>query len=241
MAEGRGAEVRADGVPATPQWPGLQALRERGADRFDPVSFHVVAALARRGASRAGGLSPRLVARLERAAADLLERLAAAEALAAERLVQGVADHPESADLLRAAWDARDLPALARHLAALEVQGDRPLAELAAALGPAGNAGELRAARQFRRGWSRLRVDRHLSTAFAQAPANAGPLNSHLLVLQTLDWLRDAAPDYLDAFLGHAETLLWLEQAQAVLPGRGATGGGGKKRARSSGRSGKPG
>jgi hypothetical protein len=34
-------------------------------------------------------------------------------------------------------------------------------------------------------------------------------------VLRTLALMRDLSPDYLRRFLSHADTLLWLEQAQS--------------------------
>jgi hypothetical protein len=41
-----------------------------------------------------------------------------------------------------------------------------------------------------------------------QAPKNAGPINSHMLVLRSLELMCDTSPDYLDCFMSYAETLL---------------------------------
>jgi len=41
----------------------------------------------------------------------------------------------------------------------------------------------------------------------------AGPLNSSHVVNRTLQAMRDVSPQYLDAFMQHIDTLLWLEQA----------------------------
>jgi hypothetical protein len=49
-------------------------------------------------------------------------------------------------------------------------------------------------------------------------PANAGPLNSHALVLQTLSLMRDLSPDYLRRFVAGVEALQWLERASEQLP-----------------------
>jgi hypothetical protein len=49
-------------------------------------------------------------------------------------------------------------------------------------------------------------------------PANAGPLNSHALVLQVLSLMRDLSPEYLRRFVGTVETLQWLERAGDKLP-----------------------
>ena len=95
-------------------------------------------------------------------------------------------------------------------------QAPSPLArlnqELAAAALPDGG---LRSARGFLEVWSRNSAEDEVTRAVAQGPENAGPLNSHRLVLRTLALMRDLSPDYLRRFLSHADTLLWLEQAQS--------------------------
>lgn len=91
-----------------------------------------------------------------------------------------------------------------------------PLAQLnrdIAATAPPGR--ELRSAQRFRDTWSRICAEDEVTQAVEQGPENAGPLNSHRLVLRTLALMRDLSPDYLRRFLSHADTLLWLEQAQS--------------------------
>ena len=91
-----------------------------------------------------------------------------------------------------------------------------PLAQLnrdIAATTPPGR--ELRSAQNFRDTWSRICAEDEVTQAVEQGPENAGPLNSHRLVLRTLALMRDLSPDYLRRFLSHADTLLWLEQAQS--------------------------
>lgn len=102
---------------------------------------------------------------------------------------------------------------------AAHTRAPSPLAQLnrdIAATAPPGR--ELRSAQSFRDTWSRICADDEVTQAVAQGPENAGPLNSHRLVLRTLALMRDLSPDYLRRFLSHADTLLWLEQAQS--PGR---------------------
>ena len=41
----------------------------------------------------------------------------------------------------------------------------------------------------------------------------AGPLNSSHVINRTLQAMRDLSPEYLDAFMQHVDTLLWMEQA----------------------------
>ncbi len=88
-----------------------------------------------------------------------------------------------------------------------------PLAQLnrdIAATAPPGR--ELRSAQRFRDTWSRICAEDEVTQAVEQGPENAGPLNSHMLVLRTLGLMRDLSPDYLRRFLSHADTLLWLDQ-----------------------------
>jgi hypothetical protein len=73
--------------------------------------------------------------------------------------------------------------------------------------------------RRFRETWSRIAAEDQVTQAVERGPANAGPLNSHMLVLRTLALLRDLSPDYLRRFLSQMETLQWLEQAsQTIAP-----------------------
>ena len=72
---------------------------------------------------------------------------------------------------------------------------------------------ELRSAARFRETWSRFSAEEEVTQAVERAPDNAGPLNSHMLVLRTLGLMQELSPDYLRRFISHAETLLWLYQA----------------------------
>jgi hypothetical protein len=48
----------------------------------------------------------------------------------------------------------------------------------------------------------------------ATVPKNAGPLNSHHLVHQSLTLMRELSPEYLTQFVSYVETLSWLDRAQ---------------------------
>lgn len=72
---------------------------------------------------------------------------------------------------------------------------------------------ELKSTQRFRETWARVAADRQVQQALARAPDNAGPLNSHLLVLRSLGVMRELSPDYLRRFLAHVEALQWLDQA----------------------------
>lgn len=97
-----------------------------------------------------------------------------------------------------------------------------PLAQLnqhiAAGVQPPGAVRpELRSAQAFRETWSRICAEDDVHQAAQRAPENAGPLNSHMLVLRTLERMRTLSPDYLRRFMAHADALLWLDQASTRL------------------------
>ena len=181
----------------------IDALRARGAEGFDPVGLRFIEALARRTAGRDGSLRQRLDERLERALDDYRTRLAHATG----------AGRDDAA--AQAAGPDRCSP-LAELLAHIEAHAMDSAEGVAT---PPGVPGELKSVRQFRRTWSRLNADRQLSRALDQAPENAGPLNSHHLVLQTLKQMRAISPEYVEQFISWVDALLWLEQADA---GRGS-------------------
>jgi len=69
----------------------------------------------------------------------------------------------------------------------------------------------LKTVREHRSTWAQLHVDQRLHQAQSRLPDNAGPLNTQRLLLQALSLMRDTSPPYLQHFMAHAETLLWLE------------------------------
>jgi len=86
---------------------------------------------------------------------------------------------------------------------------------------------DLKSLRYFRDCWSKLRTDQSVAQALATAPTNAGPLNSHSLILQSLKLMRDTSPEYLYRFMTYADALLWLEQANiSSAPQKKSTGRG---------------
>lgn len=171
----------------------LDRLRARGADTLDVLGWALIEALSRRV-----GHSP------VRAQAAIARRLAhALEALEARLECAAVASPAASAH------DEGVASPLATLLAAL---GDAPPLP-----GGAAQPRELKAVRDFRRSWTRLHRERQLAQALTQAPENAGPLNSQHLLLQAMTRLKALSPDYLEAFIGYADALLWLEQAGTML------------------------
>ena len=180
----------------------IAALRARGAERLDPLRFHFIEALARRTAATGGPARSLLENRLARALDDCTARCAAAPPPAAAR---PAAPGP--------------LAELLDHLARENRSGFGPAVADGAITAP----DELKAVACFRDTWDTLRLERQLHEVLADEPENAGPLNSHFLVLQALIRMRDIAPQYLEGFIAHVDALFWLERAD---PGRGAVGRG---------------
>ena len=76
---------------------------------------------------------------------------------------------------------------------------------------------DLRSTVRFRETWARISAETVVDQATHRAPENAGPLNAHNLVLRALGHMRDLSPDYLRRFMGHADSLMWLDQAYGQL------------------------
>ena len=63
-----------------------------------------------------------------------------------------------------------------------------------------------------------MSVDKQLALAMKQAPKNAGPINSHMLVLRSLAMMQELSPDYLSRMVSYVDTLLLLDPGEKELP-----------------------
>lgn len=77
---------------------------------------------------------------------------------------------------------------------------------------------ELASARRFRETWGLAQAQDKLDLASLRRPAQAGPLNSHALVLESLARVHELSPAYLRRLLAQVDTLQWLEQAAVLYP-----------------------
>ncbi|WP_175746562.1 DUF2894 domain-containing protein [Burkholderia pyrrocinia] len=180
---------------ATPARATLDAWREQGADRLDPVRFHRIDALERRAAVLDGDARGLLDARLAMLIEGYSEVVARAdEAKAACGSAQATADAPVRGAI------AELVERLAR-----DAQADRR------GLDP-----EL--VDYFRTMWSKVRTEQQYRQSLDQVPRNAGPLNSNSLVHRSLATMRELSPEYLQQFLSYVDALAWLED----LAGGGA-------------------
>ena len=186
----------------------LAALRQT-AERLDPARLHYLEVLSQRIATAPEAVQRVLENKLDTALTDLETRLRQPPIAATAAGVQ-----PAAAPLV----------ALNQYIGTLTRSGDGPLPGLGLSspavdgLASEGAAHrELPSVRRFREAWSRIAAEDQVTQAVERGPANAGPLNSHMLVLRTLRVLRDLSPDYLRRFLSQMETLQWLEQASQTM------------------------
>lgn len=210
----------------------LDAWRESGADRVNPVRFHFLDALDRRAAAYEGPARERLDQRL-------LELLQAYEAELGQAPETG-SSHDESRetdanqagpvdaadpDLHPAAADSALLPAASSSSTASPL-GDlirlitHPAADndetLRDGLGLRAAYPELPLLDDFRAIWAGVSADRQVRQSQEQVHKNAGPLNSNQLVHRALSLMREMSPGYLQQFLSYTDALMWMEQMTAA-------------------------
>ena len=199
----------------------LDALRAAGAD---PVRLAYLDALARRAGGQPEAIRRPLFARMNALAGEL-----AARAIPAARPEAAAAAPGPLADLLAH---------IGRHAHALPeatlptVDRNFPPKSKKPPVGHRDPAPELKAVAYFRDAWSRLSTEQQLTRTLAQAPENAGPMNSQHLVLRSLQVMRDVAPDYLQGFMSHIDTLIWLEQADPARAASRSSAGDSEKKPR---------
>lgn len=181
----------------------LQAWRTHGADRMDPVRFGFIEALASRTRAHEGEARRLLEARLSALIAAYADDLA----------------HWPARDVPKAngASSATDASPLRELVAALQQRA--PAHETAAAEGDAPARPAPAALEEARRLWTHVRTESQRRASLVDMPADAGPLNSGMLVHRALHFMQAVAPGYLQHFIAYADTLSSLEQLQhAVAP-----------------------
>jgi hypothetical protein len=177
-----------------------------------------------------------LEAKRERALAAFAERFAQARSAAVELLAAAGTKHPQAAAELQRLFADGDFKGLRYLSATLEARVQcAALSELVSRLEPA-LAGapvnspaqhaiaratatgdptlELKTVRESRATWARMSVDKQLALAMKQGPKNAGPINSHNLVLRSLAMMQEISPDYLSRMVSYVDTLLYLDPGE---------------------------
>lgn len=167
----------------------LAALRKAGVARFDAVALHYLETLNQRLPSLDAEVQKIVGSKLSQGLTALAARFEQAPQTSGRKPVPNIAAQ---------AQPVSPLSALVRDLQA-NSQRPPPLKALQENL-------------------SALSVNKQVSQALRQAPQNAGPINSHMLMLRSLELLRELSPAYLQRFMAYADTLLVLEQAGMKKP-----------------------
>jgi len=175
----------------------LERLREAGAAHLDAVGWHYIEVLAERTRVQSGP-----------AQTVLQEKLASALQAFEQSMATKQAQPPA---LSTASTVPSPLAALLQEMAPTVQVGQRSTAST-----PFGQQHESPRVRQFRKQLRQISVQKRVSNAIAQAPQNAGPINSHMLVLRALEWMRKVSPDYLNRFMTHVDTLLCLQASERL-------------------------
>ena len=181
-----------------PSEPTLESLRADGANHHDPARFHYLEVLARRLSDQPPVVQQVLAVRLHAAVTAYAERARA--------------NPNEARQVGRPAIPAASSPLaqLNRDLSA-RAQADADIARVDNGV----SLSSMKSVRQFGEVWAKVSAQRQVAQALDRGPENAGPLNSHRLMLRSLSLMQSLSPDYLRRFLSHVDTLLWLEQASA--------------------------
>ncbi|MDX9843892.1 MAG: DUF2894 domain-containing protein [Aquabacterium sp.] len=179
--------------------PTLAALREAGADHHDPARFHYLEVLERRLATQPEAVRQLLSERLQAALHDYAQRVAQVTSSGG-----AVSGGPAATPRMPSAH-AAPLTRLNRYIHDRTQAPDVDPED-------GGNANDLKSVRGFSNVWTKIAADQQVAQAIDRGPDNAGPLNSHRLMLRSLALMRSLSPDYLGHFLAQMDTLLWLDQ-----------------------------
>lgn len=171
----------------------IASLRAAGAPGFDAVGWHYIETLAERYQTQSGAAHALLKDKLQHSLDKLHGRMKAA------------------AQTLRSAQAPAAASPLGTLLQEIQQRGQAQAKQTADAW-----RAENPRIQQFRQQLSQLSVQKQVKQAIAQAPQNAGPINSHMLVLRSLGLMRSLSHDYLNRFMVHVDTLLFLQEAEQV-------------------------
>jgi len=186
-----------DGASAS---ASLEALRAQGGQGWDPIRFHFLQTLAQRADAQPEAVRRVLHARLQTALTDYAQGWQRAQAGACAPAVH----RPPAASLV----------ALRGLNQQLRVSVSTEDGQNSAAVGTHGPV-EMKSVRAFQQTWSRIRTQDRLDAALRAGPENAGPLNSHMLVLRSLERMRAISPAYLQRFVSHVDALLCMDKLGA--------------------------
>ncbi|AVQ08422.1 TPA: DUF2894 domain-containing protein [Xanthomonas vasicola pv. zeae] len=180
----------------------LERWRSQGADQLDPVRFHLMKSLAARADAQADAVREVLEHKLGALVDDYATALKQATRRPVGRGAAAASTPGSSQSSALGALTGQ----MAGHAALMEVDS-RKTASADAMLFP-----ELPALDDFRRTWTTVRTASQVRQSLQDAPKDAGPLNSNVLVHRCITLMRECSPGYLQHFLGYVDALSWLEQ-----------------------------
>lgn len=228
----------------------LDSLRQRGAERWNPVRMRYLSVMAQRTQHTTGALHDVLLGKLRRAVNDCAQQFEQSNQATEKACAPWLQQHPEQVPTLHRLLKAGDHLAAQRLMAGYPynrtenrhrlwesvhaalngpqsgTQNTPPTAALHKPAPAAENPTprtrplrgtmrppELKSVRRFRETWARISAQHRVAQAVERRHDHAGPLNSHRLVLDSLELMRTLSPEYLQRFVTQMDTLLWLEQA----------------------------
>ena len=202
-----------------------EALKAQGAAKLDPLAWHYIQLLAERAQKQQGPAQKLLFAKLDQALNQLQVKLNKIQQVTvqekADAAGQGI-KKPVLSPLAELLQDMLPEPADPAHKAKLQGSDASSATNALSRYGlKTAWRAESPRIRQFRKQLRQISVQKQVSHAMALAPQNAGPINSHMLVLRSLGLMREASPDYLNRFMAYVDTLLWLDVAESVKPAGG--------------------
>ena len=180
----------------------LDEWRAQGLERCDPLRFQTMVALADRAGQRHGAVQRRLLDRLRVLADDY-----ACVASNRRAVVTLSPSQNDSSAMLSSAALCGPLSVLVGEMTArVRATGRQPGQPDPATI------------EYFRDLAVRVRIERQARQALAQAPANAGPLNSAFLAYRALALMQEQSPTYLRRFLTYLDALASLERPVPARP-----------------------
>ncbi|MCW0447616.1 DUF2894 domain-containing protein [Xanthomonas sacchari] len=220
--------MRPDRIAATDR---LAAWRAEHAERLDPLRFRFLEALARRTEAQQGKARELLEQKLSALLDAYAATLAMAQQNAADAAMRAHQPGPLGALLAQyrpataaaTAGSGQDTDVGAHEDAdterskatgAIDADAAAPSHAPAASAAARLAAPQLPAVEDARRLWTELRSRSQLRQSLQPAPADAGPLNSGVLVHRALALMRTLSPGYLQHFLSYVDALSWLQQLQ---------------------------
>jgi hypothetical protein len=200
----------------------LQAWRAEGADRLDPLRFGFIEALATRTPQHAGQARELLVQRLAVLLQAYAKDLARTQAEGGDADSAGVVASPLGELLACMGRPVTGTSAVAAVAAGNDAGGSGADVAAEEQAVPAQAFQPLPVLDEMRTVWSRMRNDSQLRESLDQVPADAGPLNSDMLVHRALQLMQATAPGYLQHFIAYADALSSLQHLRESSAGGAA-------------------